>query len=99
MKNIDPSISFAQRILYAINYCREHRSSVNDIFYFSSLKHVEKSYLDANLIPVDIAESIKDSWCECYKSLSKEVDSLSSTAREHLDHWQDFLVMPSYKLH
>ncbi|MGI4993987.1 hypothetical protein ACRXCV_15215 [Halobacteriovorax sp. GFR7] len=99
MRDYDPRVSFAQKVVVAIHYTREQRSRVNDVFYFSSLKHLDKAYLDANIIPVDIAEKIREGWIECYKSICQESFSLNAKAKEHLSFWSELLMLPNESIH
>lgn len=93
------SDSFTLKISIALNFCKEQRSAVNDIFYLSSLRHLNHSYLNGSMIPEDLAEKIKKTWYECYKSMAEEAFSLNDKSRQHLIYWQDLLSVPSFQLH
>lgn len=88
-----------QKIFSALDFCTKNRSHVNDIFYFSSLKHVDSSLLEAKVIPVDAAEKIIETWIMCYRNLLEDKHLLNERGVKHLVHWQELLMLPPAGLH
>lgn len=99
MRSFNSPHAFAQKVFSALDYCLENRSKVNDIFYFSTLKHIDKAYLDAKVMPLEIAEKIIETWVDCYRGLLADKHLLNESGHEDMTHWQEFLMLPQTGLH
>ncbi|AYF45630.1 hypothetical protein BALOs_2637 [Halobacteriovorax sp. BALOs_7] len=99
MGSFNYSHSYIQKVFTALEYCTNNRSRVNDIFYFSSLRHVDAPLIEAKVIPVEVVEKIIETWINCYRELLEDKHLLNESGLKHLAHWQELLMLPPAGLH